>query len=209
MTRERVVEAAVELADADGLDAVSMRSVAGRLGVVPMALYRHVRNKEDLVGAMVDELIGRYDPAGSQGEWQAEVRGRVLSARRVLLQHPWARRAIESRATRTPAVLGHMDSLAGAFIRGGISPDLTHHAMHALGHRIWGFSPEAFDDPDAVVPPEDPAELAALASRMAEEYPAIVAIATGSPCDEDFEFEFALDLILDGVARLHDRGWRS
>jgi hypothetical protein len=110
--------------------------------------------------------------------------------------------------------------VAGTFIAGGLSPDLTHHVMHALGNRIWGFSPELFEeprDPDAAAP--DPEEQAATARAFAQRYPAILAIATaatggdlsavGAGCDEQFEFEFALDLLLDGAERLHRGGWRS
>lgn len=218
VTRDRVIQTAVALADAEGIDAVSMRSVATGLGVVPMALYRHVANKDDLLGGMVDAIIASYAPPAESGHWKASVRERVLSARTALLRHQWARRVIESRTTRTMAVLGHMDAVAGAFIAGGLSPDLAHHAMHALGHRIWGFSPEAFDDPEALAPPDDPSALEEMVQQVSALFPNIVAIASassggdlsgGGRCDEQYEFEFTLDLILDGVELLHRNGWRS
>jgi hypothetical protein len=147
------------------------------------------------------------------------VRRRVLSARRTLLAHPWARQVIESRRQRTPTVLAYMDSLAGTFIAGGFPVDLTHHVMHALGHRIWGFSPEAFDDPEANPLPSDPAEQELMLRQMAEAYPHIVAIALdasdgdpsaiGQSCDEQFEFEFTLELLLDAFERLYETGWTS
>lgn len=194
-----------------------MRSLAARLDVVPMALYKHVSGKEDLLSGMVDVLIGQYEPATPGGGWRQQVARRIRSARAVLTRHPWARRVFETRTKRTPAVLGYMDSLAGSFIAGGFSPDLTHHAMHALGHRIWGFSPEAFDDPDALPIPADPAEREAMVRFVRETYPNILAIALatnggdldGPGCDEDFEFEFTLDLLLDAFERLHAAGWRS
>ena len=110
-----------------------------------------------------------------------------------------------------------MDSLAGMFIAGGVSVDLTHHAMHALGHRIWGFSPEAFEDPQSLQAPADPVEQEALAAYVRATYPSIFAIAmestggreTPTGCDEQFEFEFTLDLLLDGFSRLHEHGWES
>ncbi len=225
LTRERALAAAVALADAEGIDAVSMRNLAARLGVVPMALYKHVSGKDDLLGGMVDALIATYDPADPALPWKAAVRERILSARRVLLEHRWARPVIESRGTRTPHVLGYMNSLAGLFIGGGLSPDLTHHAMHVLGHRIWGFSPEAFDDaraatgPAAPGDPATPAHPAEALDQLQQVYPHIAAIVLsatggdpsrlGAGCDEQFEFEFALDLILDAVERLHRAGWRS
>jgi hypothetical protein len=113
-----------------------------------------------------------------------------------------------------------MDSLAGGFRAGGFSADLTHHVMHALGNRIWGFSPELFDEPEGETPQTlSPEALEAMAREFAEKYPNILAIATaatdgdlsrvGAGCDEQFEFEFALDLLLDGAERLHRQGWNS
>jgi AcrR family transcriptional regulator len=220
LSTDRVLRAAVELADGVGVDAVSMRRLAQELGVVPMALYRHVAGKDQLLDGMVDVVLGEIEPADPALDWQAAVRARVLSARRAVLRHPWARQAIESRTHRTPAVLGYMDALAGTFRRGGFSADLTHHVMHALGNRIWGFSPELFDeppDPDAAPPSVE--EQQGLAAEFGEKYPHILEIAVaatagdlsrvGAGCDEDFEFEFALDLLLDGFDRLRAQGWSS
>ena len=219
VTRNRALAEAVALADAEGLEAVSMRGLAARLGVVPMALYKHVTSKGDLLDGMVGTLIASYDPPDPALGWKAGVRAQILSARCVLLAHPWARQVMESRTTRTPQVLGHMDRLSGLFIEGGLSADLTHHAMHALGHRIWGFSPEAFDDPDSLNPPAEPAEREAMFEMVRTTYPYIAMIAldaaggdlstVGNGCDEQFEFEFTLDLLLDAFERLHEAGWRA
>lgn len=218
LTRERACAAAVALADRDGIEAVSMRNLAAQLGVSPMALYKHVKDKGDLLGGMADIVIASYDPPRPGADWKRGVRDRILSARRALSAHPWLRRMIESSGTRTPTVLAYMDSLAGMFMAGGLSADLTHHAMHALGHRIWGFSPEAFEDPDALSLPADPAEREAMLSHVRETYPHILAIAlsstdadgtAGQGCDEQSEFEFTLDLLLDAFERLHATGWSS
>ncbi|MGY1751459.1 TetR/AcrR family transcriptional regulator [Modestobacter sp. SYSU DS0511] len=219
LSTDRVLRAAVDLADAVGIEAMSMRRLATELGVVPMALYKHVANKDQLLDGMVDVVVGEFEPADPALDWQAAVRARVLSARRVVLRHPWARQAIESRTHRTPAVLGYMDSLAGTFRRGGFSADLTHHVMHALGNRIWGFSPELFDEPAPDAAPPSVEEQQALAAEFAEKYPHILEIAVaatagdlsgvGAGCDEQFEFEFALDLLLDGFDRLRAAGWSS
>ncbi len=217
VNRERALRAAVKLADAEGIDAVSMRNLAALLGVVPMALYRHVAGKEDLLNGMIDVLIAEHRIPDVGDDWQQAVRERILSARATLLRHPWARGVLETRSTRTHAVLSYMDSLAGMFIGGGFSANLTHHVMHALGHRIWGFSPEAFEDSDALAVPTDPDAQARLMDHMSQTYPHILAIAMaasgGAPgsgsCDEQFEFEFALDLLLDAFARLHAAGWSS
>ncbi len=117
-------------------------------------------------------------------------------------------------------MLQYMDSVAGAFRAGGFSADLTHHVMHALGNRIWGFSPELFEEPEPEARrPLSPEAREAMAREFAVKYPNILAIAmaategdlsgVGGGCDEQFEFEFALDLLLDGFERLHRQGWTS
>jgi AcrR family transcriptional regulator len=220
LNRERVLRAAVALADEAGVGAVSMRRLAQELGVVPMALYKHVADKEELLDGMVDTVIEEIDPPDPGLDWKNGVRQRILAARRAVLRHPWARQAIETRTTRSPTVLAYMDSVAGSFRAGGFSADLTHHVMHALGNRIWGFSPEMFNEPESDPPQTlSPQALEAMAREFAEKYPNILAIATaategdlsrvGAGCDEQFEFEFALDLLLDGAERLHRQGWKS
>ena len=218
-----MLDAAVALADEVGIEALSMRRLAQELGVVPMALYKHVANKEELLDGMVDALVSEIDPPVSGAGWKDAVRLRVLSARRALLRHPWARQVLETRTNKTPAVLGYMDSFIGMFLAGGFSVDLTHHVMHALGSRMWGFTQELFDDsaggspaPQPVLPPE---AQAAMFKEMAERYPNILQVAmasahdddsvVGQGCDDQFEFEFALDLLLDGFERLHTRNWNS
>jgi AcrR family transcriptional regulator len=214
-----VLAAAVGLADDAGLAAVSMRKLADQLGVVPMALYKHVADKDELVDGMVDVVIGEFAPADPTLNWKDAIRHRFLSARQAVLRHGWARQAIESRTRRSPVVLAYMDSVVGMFRAGGFSVDLTHHLMHALGNRIWGFSPELFDETQrqTETPVVDAARQAELMQEAATKYPHILEVvmeATGGDasrygCDEDFEFVFALDLLLDGAERLRDAGWRS
>lgn len=213
LDRARVLHAAVALADSTGLAAISMRSLAAELGVVPMALYKHVADKDDLIDGMVDTVVAGYATPDAVGG-PDEVRARIRSARRELLAHPWLRGAIETRGRRTPAVLAHMDAVAGAFLRGGYTADLTHHAMHALGHRIWGFSPEAFEEPPAA--PPSPAEQEAMFRMMSERFPNVTAIALDTAarnpsgaCEPDAEFDFTLELLLDAFDRLRASGWSS
>lgn len=236
LNRERVLRAAVALADGTGIDALSMRRLAQELEVVPMALYKHVANKEELLDGMTDAVVGEIDPPGTGPDWRPVVRARILSARQVLLRHPWAARVIESRTGPTPAVLAYLDSTAGIFREGGLSADLTHHVMHAMGSRLLGFSQELFATPGPGESGEsgesgDPAESADPAMSadpagasgapdpgLAERYPYIAELAAashdgdsavGGGCDDQFEFEFALDLLLDGFERLRDQGWTS
>jgi AcrR family transcriptional regulator len=216
LSRDRVLRAAVALADDVGIEALSMRNLAVQLGVVPMAIYKHVANKEELLDGMVEVIVGEIDPPVRSADWKDAIRRRVLSARRALLRHRWASQVIESRTHAPPVALDYMNSLIGIFRTGGFSVDLTHHVMHALGSRMWGFTQEVFPTPP---PPADPDVRAAMFGQLAAQYPHIIEIATagshdkgsavGQGCDDQFEFEFALDVLLDGFERLHQQGWSS
>ncbi|MGW4498291.1 TetR/AcrR family transcriptional regulator [Micromonospora sp. NPDC004336] len=221
LSRDRILLAAVALADEAGIESLSMRNLAQDLGVVPMALYKHVANKDELLDGMIDVVVGEIDPPEPDADWKHALRRRVLSARQALRRHPWAPLAIESRNMATPAVLAYLDSTVGTLLAGGFSTDLAHHVMHALGSRILGFSQELFDasrragrsgatdpDPPAALPPEAAARfphLAEIAAAASHDDGSVV----GQGCDDQFEFEFALDLLLDGIERLHRQGWTS
>jgi AcrR family transcriptional regulator len=211
LSKERILRAAVALADEGGVESISMRKIAEELDVVPMALYRHVANKDEMLNGMLDVVVGEIDPPDTGVDWKTAMRRRILSARRVLLRHPWASRVIETRGDPTPAVIEYMDQMIGLFRAGGFSIDLTHHAMHAMGSRMLGFSQELFDDTADV----DPAVEADMYRAMADRYPNIAelveivmhddaSVVGGRGCDDQFEFEFALDLMLDGLERLRD-----
>ena len=210
LSRERVLTAAVALADARGVEALSMRNLAQELAVVPMALYKHVASKDELLDGMVDLVVAEIDPPAGGTDWRTAMRRRILSARGALLRHPWASRVIESRTDPTPAVVAYMDSMIGMFRAGGFSIDLTHHAMHAMGSRLLGFSQELFQEGTDLGPDMDPAAVQAMAGA----YPHITELVTaishddasvvGGGCDDQFEFEFALDLMLAGLERLKD-----
>jgi AcrR family transcriptional regulator len=207
LSRDRVLRTAVALADELGIESLSMRKLADELNVVPMALYKHVANKEELLDGMIDVVIGEIDPPVSEADWKSAVRQRILSARQALLRHRWASRVIESRTNPTPIVLEYMNSMIGIFRAGGFSVNLTHHVMHTIGSRLMGFTQELFDDTrtaDAI--PGD------VIREMARRYPYVAEIAgaashdgdtvVGPGCDDQFEFEFSLDLLLDGIERL-------
>lgn len=206
LTRERVVAAAIDLADRDGIEAVSMRRLAQELGIEAMSLYTHVRNKDDLLDGMVDAVISTIPITADGTDWRASLRQTALAARSVVLRHPWAPHIIETRTTSGPAVPRYVDAVIGILREGGFSIEVAHHALHLLGSRLVGFTQDLFDDsPD--VDPE-------AASRFATEfgatlpYAAELAVAVTHEgalggCDDDVEFEFGLDFILDGLARLH------
>ena len=211
LNRERVLRAAVAMADATGIEALSMRKLADELGVVPMALYKHVAGKEELLDGMVDMVVGEIDPPVSGTDWKTAMRQRILSARRSLQRHPWAPGAIESRVNTSPAMLGYLDSMIGMFRAGGFSPGLIHHALHAMGSRLLGFTQEILNDGQEL----DPQALETIASQLEGSYPHVAemtrsvyhdqASVVGRGCDDQFEFEFALDLLLDGLDRLRHR----
>jgi AcrR family transcriptional regulator len=213
LSRERVLAAAVELADTDGIEALTMRNLAASLGVEAMSLYYHVANKEALLDGVVETIIGEiedelgsFDVVKGERDWKRVLRHRILTARRVLLRHPWAPAVIETRTTMTPTLLRYMDTLLGTLIEGGFSNDLGHHAMHALGSRALGFNQELFAPDD---PQEGSEEASAMLAELAPRIPYIVGmlveVAHDDPdstlgwCDDQSEFEFGLDLILNGL----------
>ena len=208
LSRERLLRVAVDLADEVGLEALSMRKLAEKLGVVPMALYKHVANKEELLDGMVDVVVGEIAPPDRGTDWQSAVRQRILSARAALQRHSWAFAVIESRTNPSSVVLAYIDSMIGLLRAGGFSVDLTHHALHALGSRLFGFTQEVLNDSQ----PIDAARRALLISEMEGGYPHIAemlgavyhdqASIVGEGCDDQFEFEFALDLLLNGLEKL-------
>src|SRR5690349_20515835 len=207
LNRERVLRAAVALADQAGIGAVSMRRLAQELGVVPMALYKHVADKEELLDGMIDIVMGEVDPPVSADEvgWKSALRQRILSTRESLQRHPWAPGVVETRANPSPMMLAYIDSVIGMLRAGGFSVDLTHHALHALGSRLLGYTPQVFDDD---VQGLDPQVLETMVAQMKGVYPHVAEMAqavyhdassvVGGGCDDQFEFEFALDLLLDG-----------
>lgn len=212
LSRERVLTAAVALADRDGIEAVTMRKLAQEVGVEAMSLYYHVANKEEVLDGMVDVLVDQINDligdANVEAGWKQEMRNRILTARRVMLDHRWAPAVIESRTHIGLPVIRYFDSVLALFRAGGFSYDQAHHALHALGSRALGFTQELFSPDDAAG--DDAAEvdfeqMAGLVPHLVE---MLAEISHDDPdstlgwCDDQTEFEFGLDLILDGLERL-------
>jgi AcrR family transcriptional regulator len=203
-----VLRAAVDLADKGGIESLSMRKLAQELGVEAMSLYNHVQNKEDILDGVVDVVVGEIQLPPKTSEWKTSLRQTVLSARGVLLRHPWAPRVIESRKNPSPATFAYFEAVIGILRSGGFSVDLTHHALHALGSRVLGFTQELFNDSDELASGPD---AAAMYAQMADKFPYMIEMAMAvshegglGGCDDDMEFAFALDLILDGFERLRE-----
>ena len=150
LSKERVLRAAVELADSSGIEAVTMRKLAAALSVEAMSLYYHVASKEQLLDGMVDAVIAEIeDECGgftvpTDVKWKAALRKRIMTAREVMLRHRWAPEVLETRTTMSARMISHFDTVLGILIEGGFSYDIGHHAMHALGSRVLGFNQELF-----------------------------------------------------------------
>jgi AcrR family transcriptional regulator len=205
LSRERVLRAAVDLGDRGGIDALSMRKLGQTLGVDAMAIYRHVRSKDDLLDGVVEAIVGEIDRPLVGEDWKASLRQQAMAARRVMLRHPWARQVLEERGTGGPATLARVEAALSALLDGGFSMEVAHHALHALGSRIFGFNQDLFEESGDV----DPSPEAAVAmTRALAGYPRISELAQAAShegvlgrCDDDVEFAFGLDLILDGLER--------
>jgi AcrR family transcriptional regulator len=210
LTKDRVLSTAVALADANGIEAVTMRRLAEELDVEAMSLYHHLPNKEAILDGVVDLVFAEIAvatsaalPARTPAEWKAAVRRRILAARSVLLRHPWAPDVIESRSAASFAMALHMDGIVGALHAGGLSYDLIHHGLHALGSRAMGFVQE-LGDSDDTPNADELAQMAAAAPNLAAMLAEVVHDDPGATlgwCDDQTEFEFGLDLILDGLER--------
>jgi AcrR family transcriptional regulator len=220
LTRERVLRAAVDLADREGIQALTMRNLASELGAEAMSLYYHVANKEAVLDGVVEvimdeinEAVALVDGPPAAEDWKALLRMRILAAREVLIRHRWATRVIETRTAINLSTMRYFDDLLGVLRAGGFSYDLSHHAMHALGSRGLGFTQELFEPENA---DEDDEELAEAMAEMADQFPHLtgmmVEVAHDDPdstlgwCDDQFEFEFGLDLILEGLEAMRRTG---
>ena len=206
LSRNRVLSAAVELADRGGTDALTMRRLGLELGVDPMALYRHVRNKDDLLDGALSEVVRQMEPAPAGLPWKEALRELAMNARRVMLRHPWARGVLEERGTSGEVMVGQVERVLAILLGAGFSLELAHHAIHVLDSRIFGFSPALFDESRR--PPPSPEASAALAQVMGTRYPNVAQLAAAAShegvlgaCDDDVEFAFGLELVLDGLER--------
>ncbi len=205
LSRQRVVRAAVALADEAGLEALSMRKLGQRLGVEAMSLYNHVANKDDLLDGMVDVVYSEIDLPAREADWRTAMRLRAGLVREALARHPWATGLMELRTKPGPASLRHAEAVLDCLRAAGFSTEDATHAYWLLDSYIYGFAIQEARLPFGT--PEELAEMAAvvLPQVPAAEYPRLneaAAASLGSGYDYTDEFEFGLDLILDGLERL-------
>ena len=206
LSRERVLRAAVAIADESGIGGLTMRSLADALGVKPMSVYHHVASKDEILDGIVDVVFSRIELPTPGGDWRREMVKRANSARDVLRRHPWAIGLLESRTAPGPATLRHHDATIGTLRRAGFSVAMTAHAYALLDSYVYGFAVQ-----EAALPFNSPESASAVTEDILEhlspeDYPHLVEMAIEHVLrpGNDFadEFGFGLDVILDAMG-----GW--
>jgi len=206
LSKERVLRAAIALADGSGIESLSMRKLGQRLGVEAMSLYNHVANKDEILDGMVDLVVGEIDLPAEGADWKTAMRRRAISAHEVLVRHAWASSQIVSRVNVGPAMLRYVDSTLGALREAGFSYALVDRAWNAMDSYIYGFTLQELNFP---FQPEEYADVAAAYRPQisADDYPYLVELTElvmGAKHDGVAEFEFGLDLVLDGLDRIRN-----
>jgi AcrR family transcriptional regulator len=208
LSRERVLGAAVLLADEEGIESLTMRELGLKLGVEAMSLYNHVASKDDILDGMVDFVVSEIELPSDSVDWKEAMRRRAISAQSVFSRHPWASGLIDSRVSSGPAKLRYFDWMLGTLRRAGFTLETTARAFSVLDSYIYGFGRQKLNmSAGRDTKPEDLAE-AFLRAIPAAAYPdlreMVVEYALKSGHDESADFEFGLNLILEGLQRLLD-----
>jgi AcrR family transcriptional regulator len=208
LSRDRVLQTAIRLADEGGIERLTMRRLGEELGVEAMSLYNHVSNKEDLLYGMVDAVFAEIELPSHSDDWKTAIRKRSVSVREVLARHPWANGLMDSGTNPGPATLRHHDRVLGTFRNGGFSIAMTAHAFSALDSYIYGFAKQ-----EKALPFDTGEQAAEMAQIMlthlpAGEYPYLFELTAkhvlqpGSSYASDVTF--GLDLILDALENARD-----
>jgi AcrR family transcriptional regulator len=207
LSKDRVLRAAIKLADKSGIESLSMRKLAHELAVEAMSLYNHVRNKDDILNGMVDVVFSEIDMPSAAANWSMAMRQRAISARQALLRHPWAIGLMESRVQPGPATLRHHDAVLRSLRTAGFSVEMAAHAYSVLDSYIYGFTLN-----ELTLPFESSDKVAEVAGNImrefaAGEYPYLAEMAVEHAMKPGYnygdEFEFGLDLIIDGLERAY------
>lgn len=205
LTRERVLNGAIALADEVGMEGFTIRKLAAAIDAKPMTIYHYVPNKEAIIDGMVDVIFSEIDLPPTGTHWKTAMQHRADSARVVLARHPWATPLMESRANPGPATLGHHDAVLGYLRQAGFSIEMTAHAYALIDAFIYGFALQEANLP--ATGGEDMAELADAITQQfpVGEYPHLIELTTQHVLKPGYdfsnEFEFGLSLILDGIER--------
>jgi AcrR family transcriptional regulator len=208
LSRERILRAAMRLADEGGIESLSMRKLATELGVKAMSLYNHVENKDDLLDSLIDMVIGEIEVPDFDVDWQTAMRRRAISAHEVLLRHPWATMPIVSRVNVGPAMLRYVNATLGCLHEAGFSLEMADWAWNAIDSHIYGFTLQKlnfpFDEKDYSQAAEQ-----GLGLLPVDKYPYLNRLAhqvIEGGYDGVYDFEFGLELILNGLNKFRDRG---
>lgn len=202
LTRDRIIDAAARVADERGLSGVSMRTVAAALGVQAMSLYHHVSNKDGLLDGLADVAFTKMYRPTPKGPWRPEMTHRARSARRTLAAHPWALGLIESRRQPGPASLQYHDAVLGCLRHSGFTVALAAHAYSVLDAYVYGFVLTELNLP--MEPGESTEAFVADLALPLEQYPHLAEMIVeqvGHSYDYGNEFEYGLEIIMDGLAR--------
>ena len=201
LSRDRILKTAIQLADNNGIESLSMRKLAQQLGVKAMSLYNHVANKDDLLDGMVDIVVGKIDVPELESDWKQAMRQRAISAHQVLLCHPWATMAIVSRVNVGPAMLRYIDATLSCLVEAGFSFEMADHVWNAIDSHIYGFTLQKLNFPF-----ED-AEYAEVAKQYvsmlpAETYPYLNKLThhvIDGQYDGIHDLKFGLELLLNSL----------
>jgi AcrR family transcriptional regulator len=205
LTRQRVFEGAVALADRIGIDGFTIRKLAAELDVKPMTIYHHVPHKEAIIDGMVDLVFAEIEPPPPDEHWKSAIARRARSARAALARHPWATPLVDSRTNPGPETLGHFDAVLGCFRTAGFSVEMAAHAYALVDAFVYGFALQ-----EANLPATDGEDVPEMASAVATQfaagqYPHLAEFTVEHVLKPDYdftaEFDYGLDLILDGLDR--------
>ncbi|MEO7261440.1 MAG: TetR/AcrR family transcriptional regulator C-terminal domain-containing protein [Jatrophihabitantaceae bacterium] len=204
LSRDRVLQGAIAVADAGGIAALTIRTLAQELGVKPMSVYHYVANKDEILDGIVDLVFSEFELPVTGGDWRQEMRRRAHSARRVLRRHPWATALLQSRLNAGPATLRHHNAIIGTLRGAGFTVEQTAHAFALIDSYLYGFAMS-----ETALPIHGPESVADLAEMMVQrfpvdEYPHLFEFTTKHIMQPGYdfgaEFDFGLDLILDALA---------
>jgi AcrR family transcriptional regulator len=207
LSRERVLRAAIALADTSGIESLTMRKLGEALQVEAMSLYNHVANKDDILDGIVDLVFSEIALPSERAGWKTAMRKRAISAHEALLRHPWAPSLMQSRARPGPATLRHHDSVLGSLRKAGFTLVMAAHAVSVIDGYVYGFALQQINIP--LQSREQVAEVGeSILRQLAGKYPHLAEMITDHAMQPGYdyveEFEFGLDLILDGLGRLRD-----
>jgi AcrR family transcriptional regulator len=203
LSRERVLRAAIRLADKEGIESLSMRKLAQALGVQAMSLYNHVANKDDLLDGIVDRVVSEIEVPSLEADWKTAMRRRATSAHAVLLRHPWATMPLVSRVNVGPAMLRYVDATLGCLVKAGFAFEMADHAWNAIDSHIYGFTLQELNFPFETAEYSE-AATQGLSLIPADKYPylnRLTHLVMEGRYNGIHDFEFGLELILNGLDR--------